>query len=316
MKKKLVIVQLVVLLVAGLLQACSSPAEPKSSSGSTECAGAASVGRVVAIKGGVLERGSVAFQPEEQVGGSGVVADFDIDATEVTTAQFARFVAATDYVTVAERSDATGRPLGAAVFDRETGKWRIDSTANWRQPQGAGSQARDDAPVVAVAYEDAVRYAQWLGRRLPTEIEWEYAARGGAQVAVDIESERRDTAGSWLANTWQGAFPNENTSADGYAGVAPVGCFAPNIHGVYDMIGNVWEWTNDWYSPRVAPASFEQSQAEDREAMGKRMIKGGSHLCADNFCSRYRSGSRQPADTGLGTSHIGFRTVGTAAATP
>lgn len=269
----------------------------------------AAVGKQVRIEGGRVSRGGVAFREEEEVGGEGEVATFDIDVTEVTNAQFAEFVQATGYVTVAERPGPDGQRLGAAVFDRTTGQWRLDPQANWRSPMGEGSVMRDDEPVVAVAYEDAEAYAAWRGRRLPSELEWERAARGGAAVPADMEAERRDANGRWLANSWQGSFPALDRAEDGYRGLAPVACFAPNRAGAYDMIGNAWEWTSDWYSPLVAPADFEQSRSADPERLGKRVIKGGSHLCSSDFCARYRSGSRQPADAGLGTSHIGFRTV-------
>ncbi len=273
------------------------------------CLGGASIGGQIRIEGGRVSRGDIAFREEERVGGEGEVAAFEIDVTEVTHGQFAEFVRASGYVTVAERLGPDGQPLGAAVFDRRTGQWRIDPKANWRSPMGEGSTARDDEPVVAVAYEDAEAYARWRGRRLPTELEWERAARGDLPVSADMEAERRDASGRWLANSWQGAFPALDNGADGYVGLAPVGCFAPNRAGAYDMVGNAWEWTSDWYSPVLAPATQEQSIAADPERLGKRTIKGGSHLCSSDFCARYRSGSRQPADAGLGTSHIGFRTV-------
>lgn len=281
----------------------------RSTSSAATCRGSAVVGTQIRISGGSVSRGGVAFRAEEKVGGEGVVAAFDIDATEVTNAQFAAFVSATGYVTVAERIGSDGRRLGAAVFDRASGQWRIDPEANWRSPLGAGSTSEGNAPVVAVAYEDAEAYAAWLSRRLPTELEWERAARGDSPISADMEAERRDASGRWLANSWQGSFPTLDTADDGYRGLAPVGCFTANEAGLYDMVGNAWEWTSDWYSPAVAPADFEQSRAADPENVGKRVIKGGSHLCSSDFCARYRTGSRQPADTGLGTSHLGFRTV-------
>lgn len=273
------------------------------------CNGALAVGKQVRIEGGRVSRGGVVFRDEEKVGGEGEVNAFEIDATEVTNAQFAEFVQATGYVTVAERPGPDGQPLGAAVFDRASGQWRIDPRAHWRSPMGEGSATKHDEPVVAVAYEDAAAYAAWRGRRLPTELEWERAARGSSAVPADMEAERRDPQGRWLANSWQGSFPALDTADDGYGGVASVACFAPNEAGLYDMVGNVWEWTSDWYSPLVAPASFEQSRTVDPEGLGKRVIKGGSHLCSSDFCARYRTGSRQAADIVLGTSHIGFRTV-------
>lgn len=294
-----------------LLLGCERPAPSprQDAAGSTACDGALAVGKQVRIPGGRVTRAGVAFRDEEKVGGEGEVGTFEIDVTEVTNAQFAEFVQATGYVTVAERPGPDRQPMGAAVFDRTTGQWRIDPRVNWRSPTGAGSITKDDEPVVAVAYEDAEAYATWRGRRLPTELEWERAARGDSAVPADMEAERRDAQGRWLANSWQGSFPALDTAEDGYRGLASVACFAPNEAGLYDMVGNVWEWTSDWYSPVVAPATFEQSTAADPERLGKRVIKGGSHLCSSDFCARYRSGSRQPADVALGTSHLGFRTV-------
>jgi len=301
------VLSLSLVVLAGCERA--APTRPQDAVGSIACNGALVVGKQVRIEGGLVSRGGVVFRDEEKVGGEGEVNAFEIDATEVTNAQFAEFVRATGYVTVAERPGPDGVPLGAAVFDRANGQWRIDSQANWRAPMGNGSLSKDDEPVVAVAYEDAEAYAAWRGRRLPTELEWERAARGGSAVPEDMEAERRDPQGRWLANSWQGSFPALDTAEDGYGGVAAVACFVPNEAGLYDMVGNVWEWTSDWYSPVVAPATFEQSRDVDPEHLGKRVIKGGSHLCSSDFCARYRSGSRQPADMALGTSHIGFRTV-------
>lgn len=300
-----------VLAMPLLLVGCERAAPPllQHAESPMACDTALAVGKQVRIEGGRVSRGGIAFRDEEKVGGEGEVSAFEIDSTEVTNAQFAEFVQATSYVTVAERPGPDGQPLGAAVFDRASGQWRIDPHAHWRSPSGEGSAANNDEPVVAVAYEDAAAYAAWRGRRLPTELEWERAARGGSVVPADMEAERRDAQGRWLANSWQGSFPALDTADDGYGGLASVACFAPNEAGLYDMVGNVWEWTSDWYSPLVAPASFEQSRAADPERLGKRVIKGGSHLCSSNFCARYRSGSRQPADIALGTSHIGFRTV-------
>lgn len=293
------------------LAACQGKAPPVEQMirSMTACAGAAAIGQHIRIEAGRVTRGALAFRDEERVGGEGAVVAFDVDATEVTNAQFAEFIRSTDYVTVAERPGPEGKPLGTAVFDRKTGQWRIDPTANWRSPLGVGSTTQDDEPVVAVAFEDAEAYASWRGRRLPTELEWERAARGAGALTPDMEAERRDAHGRWLANSWQGSFPTLDSADDGYPGLAPVGCFKANSSGLYDMVGNAWEWTSDWYSPNVAPASFEQSREGDPEGAGKRVIKGGSHLCSSDFCARYRTGSRQPADVVLGTSHISFRTV-------
>lgn len=300
-------------LLVGGLSGCTPSGEPTtprvSTAARTECIARELIGRSVPISAGKVGRGG-AFRPEERVGGEGRVSAFEIDATEVTVGQFAQFVAATGYVSTAERRGAEGERQGAAVFDRSIAAWRLDPTADWRHPRGlAESAALVDEPVVAVSLEDAMAYAAWRGRRLPTELEWERAARGDAPVPTAIEAERLDASGRWLANSWQGGFPAIDTALDGYAGLAPVGCFPANVHGLYDMVGNAWEWTTDAYSAEYAPADASQARHADPEGLGKQVIKGGSHLCASNQCSRYRSGSRQPADPTLGTSHLGFRTV-------
>lgn len=289
--------------IAALLAACGRPEAPQAAA-LAQCVTLAPDAQA-AIAAGRLDRGPNRFEPEEQTGGVGDVATFSIDTHEVTNAQYAAFVAATNYVTVAERPGPDGAPMGAAVFDRAQSRWRIDSQANWRQPDGADSsiEGRDAYPVVAVAYEDAIAYANWAGRRLPTENEWEFAARGSAPAPADRRAEAFDARGAARANTWQGVFPFQDTGEDGFVGLAPVGCFPANANGLYDMAGNVWEWTSDRF---VGADGLDASRAADAPM---RVIKGGSQLCAPNFCSRYRSGSRQPGDEGLGMSHIGFRTA-------
>lgn len=228
------------------------------------------------------------------------MAAFDIDATEVTNAAFARFVEATGYVTDAERAQPGFGEAGGVVFRmpniNNPSWWHFVAGANWRHPDGPESslEARMQEPVVQVSYRDAQAYAKWAGRRLPNEAEWEYAANAGAET-IYVWGDERAPEGEEMANTWQGSFPIQNTQADGYAKRAPVGCFPANDFGLYDMIGNVWEWTDSKVSQNGAEAVYT--------------IKGGSFLCAPNYCRRYRAAARQAQEAGLPTSHIGFRTV-------
>jgi len=293
-----------------LLWACSQA--PLTRQATTQCLSAAHLEDQVVIPAGRVDRGDVAFNREELVGGSGQVSAFEIDTHEVTNRQYAAFVAATHYLTVAERQDSQGQRIGAAVFDPNLHAWRIDKSADWRHPSGAHSSiiGRDFFPVVQVAYEDAAAYAAWRHRRLPSENEWERAARLDAPAPRDIHAEAFDANGAPRANTWQGVFPIVDRGSDGFVGLAPVGCFAPNAQHLYDMVGNVWEWTSDWFAYDQAPASEAYARAHDPNHIAEHVIKGGSFLCSDNFCSRFRTGSRQPADPGEGMSHVGFRTIG------
>ncbi len=226
----------------------------------------------------------------------GNVGHYNIDTHEVTNAQFAGFIAATDYITTAERPQAGFDVPGAAVFTPPTANhtswWRFIEGASWQHPEGPDSsiEGQDNHPVVQVSYMDALAYADWAGRALPTEAQWEYAAKAGSETLY-VWGEERVPNGTEMANTWQGAFPIENFEDDGYRLRAPVGCYPANDFGLYDMIGNVWEWTASDTGPNV------------------HVIKGGSFLCAENFCSRYRSAARQFQETDLPTNHIGFRTV-------
>lgn len=257
----------------------------------------------VLIQGGSFTMGHNNTYPEERPARYAEVPDFYIDAHEVTNAQFRMFVEATGYITTAERQpdpslypDIPADKLvpGSAAFiklqDRPKGQWRdwwkFVEGANWRQPYGPGSTIddRDHYPVVHVSYLDAAAYAEWAGRSIPTEAQWEYAARASAKLKQ--------------ANTWQGHFPMQDKALDGYNGIAPVGCYGADDHGLFDMRGNVWELVSDVYSAPVAglPSAM-------------RVIKGGSFLCADNYCQRDRPQARQGQEEDFSTDHVGFRTV-------
>lgn len=265
----------------------------------------------VLIKGGTFTPGNDASYPEEARGAPVTVGSFMMDATEVTNAAFADFVAATGYVTVAEKGFANDprvpeaqRQPGSAVFlmpaaGRAPG-WTFKPGASWRHPEGPGSSidGRQDEPVVQIAYADALAYAKWKGRDLPTEAEWEWAAGQGRLLPG---RDRPIINGKPFGNNWDGTFPTNNTQADGYLGRAPVGRFPADASGLYDMTGNVWEWTRSEWTTSHRPGAVAQS--------GSHAIKGGSYLCARNFCARYRPQSRQMQEDTLGTNHVGFRTI-------
>lgn len=261
---------------------------------------------------------------------------FWMDVHEVTNAQFRAFTDATGYVTVAERKPSAADFPGAApdelvpgslVFRAPPGEVGLDDFAqwwvwvegaNWRHPEGAGSDldGRDDHPVVHVAYEDAMAYARWAGKRLPTEAEWEYAARGGRTGARYCWGDEKVPGGVWQANIWQGRFPVRNTAADGFAGTAPAGTFPANGYGLHDMSGNVWEWCADHYrpdyyrsSPRRNPPGPASSFDPAEPGVAKRVLRGGSFLCSDRYCTGYRPSARMKTSPDTGLSHTGFRCV-------
>ncbi|HMF98179.1 MAG TPA: formylglycine-generating enzyme family protein [Vicinamibacterales bacterium] len=264
---------------------------------------------------------------------------FFMDATDVTNAQFAAFVRATGYVTVAERKpraeDFPSAPqenlvAGSVVFsppnhavhlDNHFQWWGYVAGADWRHPLGPKSdiKGKDDYPVVHVAYEDADAYARWAGKRLPTEAEWEFAARGGLSGKPFVWGDDFRPNGTWMANTHQGHFPDHDTGDDGYIGLTAVAKFPPNAYGLYDMAGNVWQWTSDWYradyyaqlvaagavarNPRGPGSSFDPSEP----GQPKKVHRGGSFLCTDQYCSRYMVGTRGKGELGTGTNHLSFR---------
>jgi len=298
---------------------------------------------MVALPGGTFLMGSDRHYPEEAPAHPVAVDGFRIDRFPVTNAAFARFVAETGHVTLAERApsamdypDADPAMLraGSLVFrkpDRPIGLgdwgqwWSFTFGADWRHPAGPDSsiEGLEDHPVVHIAHADAEAYARWAGKRLPTEAEWEYAARGGLDGAEFAWGDALTPGGRHMANIWQGSFPHENRAEDGYEGTSPVGRFPANGYGLYDMIGNVWEWTADFYAPRhpaaaakpcCVPRNPRGARAEDSYdpdmpelRIPRRVIKGGSHLCAPNYCQRYRPAARHPETIDTSTSHLGFR---------
>lgn len=266
---------------------------------------------------------------------------FWMDKTEVTNEQFERFVKETGYATVAERQpkaeDFPGAPPeklvpgsivftpteGAVALDDHLQWWRWVPGANWKHPEGPKSDLKDreKLPVVHVCYEDAVAYAKWAKKRLPTEAEWEFAARGGLDRKLYAWGDEQKPDGKWMANTWQGKFPYENTGEDGFKGAAPVGSFPANGFGLYDMAGNVWEWCADWYRPEyyailakdprpaINPKGPSDSYDPNEPGIPKRVQRGGSFLCSDQFCTRYLPGARGKGAVDSGSSHVGFRCV-------
>ena len=292
---------------------------------------------MVRIQGGTFTMGDDDERPEERSTRRVTVSSFWIDRHEVTNAQFARFVEATGYQTVAERGLDPARhpnmpasllvpgsmvftePADATARRNPNAWWRYVPGANWRNPHGPGSDidGLGNHPVVHIAYEDAVAYAHWAGRDLPTEAEWEFAARGGLEGARYTWGETYHPADGWKANTWQGAFPHDDIAADGHMGSAPVGCFDANGYGLYDMAGNVWEYARDLWVPGHPPYPEVNPTGPARNVAMRFasltgpvvVVKGGSWLCAPGFCLRYRPSARQPQELSLGSNHIGFRTV-------
>lgn len=266
---------------------------------------------------------------------------FWMDEHEVTNAEFEKFVQATGYRTVAEiaptaaefpNADPSLLVPGSAVFappshevplDNYLQWWEYRKNANWRQPFGAGSsiKGKENYPVVHIAWEDAVAYARWAGKRLPTEAEWEFAARGGLKENTYAWGNQFTPAKRYMANTFQGSFPSKDAGRDGFKGIAPVKQYPKNGYGLYDMAGNVWEWCSDWYradyyttlvrkgtaivDPQGPPDSFDPTEP----GVIKKVQKGGSFLCSDQYCSRYVVGSRGKGDWKMGTNHLGFRCV-------
>jgi len=297
------------------------------------------------VPAGRFTMGSDRHYPEERPAHPARVDGFSMDATTVTNADYARFVAATGYRTVAERpldaalypgADAAVLEPGALVFRMTDGPvdtrditnwWHWTPGACWYRPEGPGSgiEGRENHPVVQVAFEDAEAYARWVGKALPTEAEWEFAARGGLEAKEFVWGDELAPEGLHRANTWQGPFPWRNFASDGFERTAPVASYSPNGYGLYDMAGNVWQWTADWFAARHAadpakpccapqnprgPAmdgSFDPGQPAIR--IPRKVLKGGSFLCAPSYCRRYRPAARHAQMVDTGMSHIGFRCV-------
>jgi formylglycine-generating enzyme len=297
------------------------------------------------VPGGTFRMGSNEHYPEEAPSQMVSVDGFWIDPSPVTNTQFEAFVRATGHRTFAEiPPDPAQYPgakpelmhPGSLVFKKPGGPvdmrdfhnwWKFVLGADWRHPRGPNSSIRDrgDHPVVHIAYTDAEAYAAWAGKSLPTEAEWEFAARGGLEAAAYAWGEELMPDGKPMANFWQGEFPWQNLKVDGFEGTSPVGAFPANGYGLFDMTGNVWEWTTDWYTPRRAPDKAKACcipsnprggpQAESYDPrqphiqIPRKVIKGGSHLCSPNYCRRYRPAARFPEPVDTSTCHLGFRCI-------
>jgi formylglycine-generating enzyme required for sulfatase activity len=301
---------------------------------------------MVLVPSGTFRMGSSEFYADETPVHERSVEAFEIDVHPVTNAQFGAFVEATGYLTVAERpldpddfpgTDPADLVPGGLVFTPTPGPvdlrdwrqwWRWGAGASWRRPFGDGTSVdaltdRPDHPVVQVSFEDATAYATWAGRRLPTEAEFEYAARGGLDGARFAWGDDERPGGRIMVNRWQGHFPYETDVADGWAGTSPVMTYPSNGYGLFDVTGNVWEWTTDYYTPRhVVPGTAEDpveagsrpnllaaASAEPGSRIPRRALKGGSHLCSPEYCLRYRPAARSPQADDSATTHIGFRCV-------
>ncbi|MFI0354963.1 formylglycine-generating enzyme family protein [Actinomadura sp. 9N407] len=319
-------------------------------SSSTTAGGAIRTGRrpfknMVRVPGGTFLMGDERFYPEERPVHRVTVDAFWMDEHVVTNAEYRRFVQATGHVSVAERPlDPAAYPgadpallvPGSLVFQAAAGPvdlsdyrnwWSYVPGACWSRPEGAGSDlgGREHHPVVHVTPEDAEAYAAWAGKELPTEAEWEFAARGGLESAAFVWGDEFSPRGRRMANTWQGEFPWQNLGPGGRAGTSPVRSFRPNGYGLYDMAGNVWEWTCDFHTPRhpgeaakaccvprnprVEVPMTAGTSGGGAESIPRKVIKGGSHLCAPNYCLRYRPAARQGEAIDTSTGHIGFRCI-------
>ncbi len=276
------------------------------------------------VPGAEFSMGSNDHYPEEAPAHRVSVAGFWIDEHPVTNNAFAAFVAATEHVTAAESyaASAVFTPPGHPVDLTDAYQWwSLIEGADWRHPLGPHSSIAElgDHPVVHVAWDDVLAYAAWAGKDLPTEAEWEFAARGGIEGAEFAWGDKLMPRGEHMANVWHGDFPNLNTVDDGYRWTSPVKSFPPNGFGLYDMIGNVWEWTADWWSQRHVAQRIQSCcagrqmsvdpAAPIEQRLPRKVMKGGSYLCAANYCRRYRPAARLPQTVDTSTCHLGFRCV-------
>ena len=281
--------------------------------------GATFTREMVSIPGGTFRMGSERFYPEERPVREVTVEGFWMDRGPVTVSQFRRFVDATGYVTVAERpldpadfpgADPAALVPGSLVFRKTDGPVDLRDVLQWwdYEPGATWRDGPEDHPVTHVAFEDAESFATWTGKQLPTEAEWEFAARGGLEGATFAWGDEHSPDGRPMANTWQGEFPWQNLLADGYEGTSPVGAFPPNGYGLLDVTGNVWEWTSDFFGAQP-PEQACCVPHQPGTPIPRRVIKGGSHLCAPNYCLRYRPAARQSETVDTSTGHIGFRCI-------
>lgn len=261
-----------------------------------------STDKMILIKGGTFTMGTNNGMPYEAPAHEVEVEPFWIDAAEVTVAEFEQFVKETGYVTEAEKFGNSG------VFDVEKKIWQMTPNANWRQPEGTNSKANENEPVTQVSWNDVFAFAKWAGKRLPSEAEWEFAARGGLINKEYAWGDELRPDGKPVANWWQGEFPAKNTIEDGFSGRAPVKSFVPNGYGLYDVAGNVWEWCADWYDENYYKLSPKKNPTG---AIGgtERVMRGGSFLCAENFCTNYRVAGRSRSTPDTGLNNVGFRCV-------
>ncbi len=341
--RKFVTGRSIVLLII-LLKSCSP-----SDKGSPQPKGIVPEG-MVWIPGGTFNMGTadeMGWEEEKPVH-KAKVNGFWMDVHEVTNEQFKNFVVSTGYITDAEKApsleeimsqvppgtpppDSADLVPGSMVFmipeqavplNNYAHWWKWIHGANWQHPEGPESniEGREAHPVVHISWNDAQAYAKWIGKRLPTEAEWEFAARGGLKNKKFVWGDEAPSDTKVFANTWQGTFPSENKAVDGFTGTAPVKSFAPNGYGLYDMAGNVWEWCNDWYDKHLYqaydkddvqdnPQGPAKSHDPDQPYLPLRVQKGGSFLCHDSYCQRYRPGARQSSSPESGMSHVGFRCV-------